>query len=92
MLTARGYGKGDPLVSNETPENSTQIRRVAFLVTNGLPSVNAVSPLWAACYRISGSGCGSVLRRSSLNSAPMWKKAITARVSERFSHAWSVPR
>lgn len=33
-LTARGYGKSDPLVSNDTPENRARNRRVAFKVIN----------------------------------------------------------
>jgi len=38
-LTARGYGKANPVVSNDTPENRAKNRRVAFEVTNGLPNV-----------------------------------------------------
>jgi OOP family OmpA-OmpF porin len=38
-LTARGYGKSNPVASNDTPENRAKNRRVAFEVTNGLPNV-----------------------------------------------------
>jgi outer membrane protein OmpA-like peptidoglycan-associated protein len=38
-LTARGYGKANPVVSNDTPEHRAQNRRVAFEVTSGLPNV-----------------------------------------------------
>jgi OOP family OmpA-OmpF porin len=38
-LTARGYGKANPVASNDTPENRAKNRRVAFEVTNGLPNV-----------------------------------------------------
>jgi outer membrane protein OmpA-like peptidoglycan-associated protein len=38
-LTARGYGKANPLVSNDTAENRAKNRRVAFEVTNAPPNV-----------------------------------------------------
>ena len=38
-LTARGYGKANPVASNDTAENRAKNRRVAFEVTNGLPNV-----------------------------------------------------
>jgi OmpA-OmpF porin, OOP family len=38
-LTARGYGKSNPVASNDSPENRAKNRRVAFEVTNGLPNV-----------------------------------------------------
>jgi outer membrane protein OmpA-like peptidoglycan-associated protein len=38
-LTAKGYGKSQPLVSNATKEGRAQNRRVAFAFTNGLPNV-----------------------------------------------------
>jgi len=34
VLTARGYGKADPIASNSTAEGRAQNRRVAFAVTN----------------------------------------------------------
>ena len=33
-LTARGYGKANPLVSNDSAENRAMNRRVTFVVTN----------------------------------------------------------
>jgi hypothetical protein len=33
-LTARGYGKANPVASNDTAENRAMNRRVAFEVTN----------------------------------------------------------
>lgn len=38
-LTARGYGKANPVASNDTPENRAKNRRVAFEVTNAVPNV-----------------------------------------------------
>ncbi len=38
-LTARGYGKADPIASNSTAEGRAQNRRVAFDVTNGFAHV-----------------------------------------------------
>ena len=38
-LSARGYGKANPLVSNDTAENRARNRRVAFEVTNAPPNV-----------------------------------------------------
>jgi OmpA-OmpF porin, OOP family len=38
-LSARGYGKANPLVSNDTAENRAKNRRVAFEVTNAPPNV-----------------------------------------------------
>ncbi len=38
-LTARGYGKANPVASNDTPENRAKNRRVAFEVTNSVPNV-----------------------------------------------------
>jgi hypothetical protein len=42
-LTAKGYGKTKPLVSNDTAEGRAQNRRVAFEVTNTLAHVNVVN-------------------------------------------------
>ena len=38
-LTARGYGKANPLVSNDTAANRAKNRRVVFEVTNAPPNV-----------------------------------------------------
>ena len=38
-LTARGFGKANPVASNATKEGRAQNRRVAFVVTNSLPNV-----------------------------------------------------
>ncbi len=38
-LSAHGYGKANPLVSNDTAENRAKNRRVAFEVTNAPPNV-----------------------------------------------------
>ena len=41
-LTAKGYGKAKPIVSNDTAEGRAQNRRVAFEVTNAPAHVNVV--------------------------------------------------
>jgi outer membrane protein OmpA-like peptidoglycan-associated protein len=38
-LSARGYGKADPVATNDTPENRAKNRRVAFVVTYAPPNV-----------------------------------------------------
>ena len=38
-LTAHGYGKANPVASNDTPQNRAKNRRVAFEVTNSVPNV-----------------------------------------------------
>jgi outer membrane protein OmpA-like peptidoglycan-associated protein len=42
-LTAKGYGKADPIASNSTKEGRAQNRRVAFAVTNAPAHVKVVT-------------------------------------------------
>ncbi len=42
-LTAKGYGKANPIVSNDTAEGRAQNRRVAFEVTNAPAHLNVVT-------------------------------------------------
>jgi hypothetical protein len=42
-LTARGFGKDNPIATNATPEGRAQNRRVAFVVTNALEHVQVKS-------------------------------------------------
>ncbi len=43
VLTAKGYGKADPIASNATAEGRAQNRRVAFVVTNAPAHVKVVT-------------------------------------------------
>jgi OmpA-OmpF porin, OOP family len=43
-LTARGYGKNNPIATNGTPEGRAENRRVAFVVTNTPAHVQVRSP------------------------------------------------
>jgi OOP family OmpA-OmpF porin len=42
-LTAKGYGKADPIASNTTKEGRAENRRVAFSVTNAPSHVKVVT-------------------------------------------------
>jgi uncharacterized protein GlcG (DUF336 family) len=42
-LTAKGYGKADPIASNATKEGRAQNRRVAFTVTDAPAHVKVVT-------------------------------------------------
>jgi OOP family OmpA-OmpF porin len=43
VLTAKGYGKADPIASNSTAEGRAQNRRVAFSVTNAPAHLKVVT-------------------------------------------------
>jgi OmpA-OmpF porin, OOP family len=43
VLTAKGYGKADPIASNATAEGRAQNRRVAFVVTNAPAHLKVVT-------------------------------------------------
>jgi hypothetical protein len=43
VLTAKGYGKADPIASNSTAEGRAQNRRVAFVVTNAPAHLKVVT-------------------------------------------------
>ena len=43
VLTAKGYGKADPIASNATAEGRAQNRRVAFSVTNAPAHLKVVT-------------------------------------------------
>ena len=56
-LTARGYGKANPVASNDTPENRAKNRRVAFVVTNSVPNVKVdVEPATSASTEAAEQG------------------------------------
>jgi uncharacterized protein GlcG (DUF336 family) len=42
VLTAKGFGKADPIASNATAEGRAQNRRVAFVVTNAAAHLKVV--------------------------------------------------
>jgi len=43
VLTAKGYGKADPIASNATAEGRAQNRRVAFVVTNAPAHIKVIT-------------------------------------------------